>query len=279
MGKITSSSPIKTTVAFNQVPNYFSYSNDTINLKPPVAGSGSDYVVPSQYHGTSIPAANGDDNNEGGNGGTNNQQAIDAYKASIPTNNEGRKAKLERKINEAADKGNLAQQARLEKRLAGYTIGQKKRTNQIKSGKTFFGRLASNIQDVFDKGAHSGKYDQHGKPIKIDDHRSKTGFNKIQLPGIGGILPGTSINVPSTAINTAKSRHDVKLEEASKINKELEIFRQNRDKKKNNNSNPVNIQNQNQNSAGVAATGDASNDAINCGYQGKKWENGKCVDF
>ncbi len=119
MGKITSSSPIKTTVAFNQVPNYFSYSNDTINLKPPVAGSGSDYVVPSQYHGTSIPAATGgDNNNEGGNGSTglSNQNAIDAYKASTPTNNEGRKAKLERKINEAADKGNIVQQARLEKR-------------------------------------------------------------------------------------------------------------------------------------------------------------------
>ena len=234
MGKITSSSPIKTTVAFNQVPNYFSYSNETINLKPPAAGSGSDYVVPSQYHGTSIPPANGDDNNEGGNGGnggTNNQQAIDAYKASIPTNNEGRKAKLERKINEAADKGNLVQQARLEKRLAGYNIGQKKRTNQIKSGKTFFGRLVSNVQDIFDKGAHTGEYQDKAL---IGDKKGKAKKHEEYIHGVG-IVP--------------TSRHDAKVEEASKINKELEIFRQNRDKKKNNNLNPVNIQNQN--SAGV----------------------------
>jgi len=263
MGKITSSSPIKTTLAFNQVPNYFSYSNETINLKPPAAGSGSDYVVPSQYHGTSIPAATGDDNNECGDGslGLSNQKAIDEYKASTPTNDEGRKARLERKINEAADKGNLAQQARLEKRLAGYNIGQKKRTSQIKSGKTFFGRLVSNVQDIFDKGAHTGEYQDK---TLIGDKKGKAKKHEEYIHGVG-IVP--------------TSRHDAKVEEASKINKELEIFRQNRDKKKNNNSNPVNIQNQNQNSAGVAATGAASNDAINCGYQGKKWENGKCVDF
>ena len=204
--KITSSSPINTTIAFNQVPNYFNYSNDTLDLKPPAA-SASDYLVPSQYHGSSLPPASDMIKND-----KEDDISLDIdHEPSDTSKPEGRKARLERKINEAADKGQLARQARLEKRLAGYQIGQTKRSNQIAAGKTFFGRLISNVKDIVDKDAHKG-----------------TGVNTI---------------FEKAEKHTGKSRHDLKLEEASKIKKELEIWRKNRDKPPVKNDNPATIQN------------------------------------
>lgn len=240
--KITSSSPINTTIAFNQVPNYFNYSNDTLDLKPPAAGT-SDYLVPSQYHGSSLPPASDMIKND-----KKDDISLDIdHEPSDPSKPEGRKARLERKINEAADKGQLARQARLEKRLAGYQIGQTKRSNQIGAGKTFFGRLISNVKDIVDKDAHTGKYDDKDKEKK----------------------------------HTGKSRHDLKVEEASKINKRLEIWRKDRDKPPVKNDNPVTIQNKTKvdkitsSNIGDTAYTRAKTEG-ECADAGGRWSQGEC---
>ncbi len=162
--KVTSSSPIKT-LAFDAIPNYWTYANTVTKHKPPtvdaVGGVAGDY-----YAAPNEPTTGG--SNLGDTGPDIATDPCAGLTGDALENCKGEKrgtptTREQRLLNRISKSKNPAQIARLEKRLGGHlwredksTARKEYRAGEIGKGKTFFGRL---IQG----GGNLLKHDPHDR--------------------------------------------------------------------------------------------------------------------
>tara|TARA_R110002020_G_scaffold14829_2_gene52630 strand:+ start:201 stop:980 length:780 start_codon:yes stop_codon:yes gene_type:complete len=175
--KITSSSPLDT-LAFDAIPSTWQYSNaitkHSYTPSSPSYGGGASGGSPytstntnTDLTGDEKPCPPGKHMGETG--------------TCVKNKKTSRGSRLKKGIAEDEALGKTASAARKRKRLAGWQLGQEKRTKQIdESGKTFFGRLGSNIGDIFDPNAHKGTFDTKGKPEKYDKSRHDLKLERVE---------------------------------------------------------------------------------------------------
>jgi len=259
--KITSSSPLDT-IAFDAIPSTWQYSNaitkHSYTPSSPSYGGGASGGSPYTSTNTNTDLT-GDEKPCPPGKHMENDKCVKNEKTSRGT-------RLEKGIAEDEALGKTASAARKRKRLAGYEVGQEKRTKQIESGKTFFGRLGSNIKDIFDKGTHSGEYDIEGKPIK-------TSVDPITVQGSRGM---PSFTIPGWS----PSRHDLKIQGAKDIKKEegkVALAKKEEDcnKKQNKkweNGACVDLATTNWN----VNTSSMTKEQKDCSNQGRRWHNNQC---
>jgi len=174
--KITSSSPLDT-IAFDAIPTVTPYSREqkihTVNqiTQDYSSGDGGYYTstaTNTDLTGDEKPCPPGKHVDPNGGGCIKNKKT-------------SRGSRLKKGIAEDEALGKTASAARKRKRLAGWQLGQEKRTKQIdESGKTFFGRLGSNIGDIFDPNAHKGTFNTKGKPEKYDKSRHDLKLERVK---------------------------------------------------------------------------------------------------
>jgi len=171
--KITSSSPLDT-IAFDAIPSTWQYSNAiTKHSYTPSstsysggASGGSPYTstnTNTDLTGDEKPCPPGKHMGETG--------------TCVKNKKTSRGSRLEKGIAEDEALGKTASAARKRKRLAGWQTAQKKRTGQIEAGKTFGGRLISNISTAFQKG-----YDADGDG-KIDPQTETKSRHDLKVEG------------------------------------------------------------------------------------------------
>ena len=162
--KVTSSSPIKT-LAFDAIPNYWTYANTVTKHKPPTvdavgAADGSYYASPLEpTTGGSNLGDTGPDTVTDPCAGLTDEQCQKLKGKSGPTSRE--QGLLDRIAKEKATSNNPAKIARLEKRLGGHlwredkaTARKEFRAEEIGKGKTFFGRLIQGADNLFKHDPH-----------------------------------------------------------------------------------------------------------------------------
>lgn len=162
--KITSSSPLKT-LAFDAIPNYWTYANTVTKHKPPtvdaVGGADGDY-----YAAPTEPTTGGSNLGDTGPDTVTDPcvgltgDALEKCKGAKSGTQTSREQRL---LNRISKSKNPAQIARLEKRLGGHlwredkaTARKEYRAEEIGKGKTFFGRLIQGGENLF-------KQDPHGR--------------------------------------------------------------------------------------------------------------------
>lgn len=189
--KVTSSSPIKT-LAFDAIPNYWTYANTVTKHKPPtvdaVGGVGGDY-----YAAPNEPTTGGSNLGDTGPdvvtdpcvGLTGDAlEKCKGEKRGTPTNRE------QRLLDRISKSTNPAQIARLEKRLGGHLWREDKamarkvyRAGEIGKGKTFFGRLIQGADNLFKHDPH--KRHEHLKTASgtknLDNKARERSLTKINL--------------------------------------------------------------------------------------------------
>ena len=162
--KITSSSPLDT-IAFDAIPSTWQYSNAiTKHSYTPSstsygggASGGSPYTstnTNTDLTGDEKPCPLGKHMGETG--------------TCVKNEKTSRGSRLEKGIAEDEALGKTASAARKRKRLAGWELSQEKRTKQIESGQTFFGRLGRNIKDLVLPG-----YDHDGSGTSLSRSRQE----------------------------------------------------------------------------------------------------------
>jgi hypothetical protein len=160
--KVTSSSPIKT-LAFDAIPNYWTYANTVTKHKPPTVDTTSGGADGSYYASPLEPTTGGSNLGDTGPdtvtdpcaGLTDEQCQKLKGKSGTPTNRE------QRLLDRISKSKNPAQIARLEKRLGGHLWREDKamarkeyRAGEIGKGKTFFGRLIQGGENLFEQDPH-----------------------------------------------------------------------------------------------------------------------------
>jgi len=195
--KITSSSPLDT-IAFDAIPNTWTYANAFTAIKGPdvtSAGGSSGTSGDQGYY----RSTRGNSGFEATTPGCPIGKHMDENGICVKNKKRSRGERLTDKIREDEAMGKTASAARRRKSLAGWELSQEKRKKQIESGKTFFGRFFSDTKDLFDKGAHTGEYED--KTI-IGDKKGKAKIAENYVHGFG-VLP--------------TSRHDLKIKGAKDI--------------------------------------------------------------
>ena len=191
--KVTSSSPIKT-LAFDAIPNYWTYANTVTKHKPPTVDTTSGGADGSYYASPLEPTTGG------GNLDTvENNNPVD--QCANLTGDEltkcreaqrGKKTTREQRLLDRISKSdNPAQIARLEKRLGGHLWREDKamarkeyRAGEIGKGKTFFGRLIQGGENLFKQDPH--KRHEHlrtasGTAKNLDSKARERSLTKINL--------------------------------------------------------------------------------------------------
>ena len=176
--KITSSSPLNT-IAFDAIPNTWQYANVVGKFD---VGSGDDTssgVAPGGYYTSTA----GNTDIGGGKSAEKECPAGKHMENGVCVKNEktSRGSRLEKGVAEDEALGKTASAARKRKRLSGWQTAQKKRTGQIKAGKTFGDRLVSNISTAFQKG-----YDADGDGIISASEKTKSRHD-LKVEGAKGI--------------------------------------------------------------------------------------------
>jgi|7_EtaG_2_1085326.scaffolds.fasta_scaffold01093_7 hypothetical protein len=152
MGKITSSSPIKT-IAFDAIPQTGNLYTNDVKVHTYQPGSYNFDSTGSFYPSSTTANSNVSGNNQ--NDTTETSCPMGKHLDNgvcVKNKKKSRGQKLEDKIIEAESMGKTASAARLRKRKSGWDLSQKKRTKQIEDGQTFGGRLGRNIKDFWKKG-------------------------------------------------------------------------------------------------------------------------------
>lgn len=161
--KVTSSSPIKT-LAFDAIPNYWTYANTVTKHKPPTVDSTGGAADGSYYASPLEPTTGG--GNLGGNLQDNDPvdpcQGLTDEQCQKLKGKSGTKTPREQRLLDRISKSkNPAQIARLEKRLGGHLWREDKamarkeyRAGEIGKGKTFFGRLIQGADNLFEQDPH-----------------------------------------------------------------------------------------------------------------------------
>ena len=192
--KVTSSSPIKT-LAFDAIPNYWTYANTVTKHKPPTVdttGGGAD----GSYYASPLEPTTG-----GGNLGENLENTGPVDQCAGKTGDEltkcreaqrGKKTTREQRLLDRISKSdNPAQIARLEKRLGGHlwredkaTARKEYRAGEIGKGKTFFGRLIQGGENLFKHDPHK-RHDHlrtaSGTATNPDSKARERSLTKINL--------------------------------------------------------------------------------------------------
>ncbi len=159
--KVTSSSPIKT-LAFDAIPNYWTYANTVTKHKPPTvdAVGGAD----GDYYAAPIEPTTGGSNL----GDTGPDKAVNLCEGLTDEQCQKLKGKSgttttreDRLLDRISKSKNPAQKARFEKRLGGYlwredkaTARKESRAKEIGKGKTFFGRLIQGAENLVKPDPH-----------------------------------------------------------------------------------------------------------------------------
>ena len=161
--KVTATSPIKT-LAFDAIPNYWTYANTVTKHKPPTIDAVGG--VAGDYYASPIEPTTGGSNlgNKGPDKAVNLCEGLTDEQCQKLKGKSGTATTREQRLLDRISKSkNPAQIARLEKRLGGHlwredksTARKEYRAGEIGKGKTFFGRL---IQG----GGNLLKHDPHDR--------------------------------------------------------------------------------------------------------------------
>ena len=190
--KVTSSSPIKT-LAFDAIPNYWTYANTVTKHKPPTVESTGGAADGSYYASPLEPTTGGSNLGDTGPdtvtdpcaGLTDEECQKLKGKSGTPTTRE------QRLLDRISKSKNPAQIARLEKRLGGHLWREDKamarkeyRAGEIGKGKTFFGRLIQGADNLFKQDPH--KRHEHlrtasGTAKNPDSNAKERSLTKINL--------------------------------------------------------------------------------------------------
>jgi len=253
--KITSSSPLDT-IAFDAIPNTWTYANAFTAIKGPdvTSAGGSSGTGGDQGYYRSTRGNSGFEVTETG---CPIGKKKDDNNICVKRKKRSRGERLTDKIREDEAMGKTASAARRRKSLAGWELGQEKRTAQIESGKTFFGRIFSNVGDIVTPGVQFGDY-------------------KKKLNKKGKWVPG------KPNIDKTQSRHDLKLTRAGeiktqegKVKKQAEIDKCNNTsgKKWDTAKGCIDLAKTNFNPIVIPKTTTAKQ---KCEAQGRTWHNNQC---
>jgi hypothetical protein len=191
--KITSSSPLNT-IAFDAIPNTWAYAN-TAGARP-TPTSTSSVNSGNKNYGASYSSTT--DNSDIISKEPERECPVGKHMddgVCVKNEKKSRGERLTDKMREDESMGKTASAARKRKRLASWELGQEKRTKQIEGGMGFFKRFARNTEDFFDKGAHTGEYDEK-KGSRVE---KILGGEKIITEDSSGSKTSRSENVLSRA--------------------------------------------------------------------------------
>ena len=268
--KVTSSSPIKT-LAFDAIPNYWTYANTVTKHKPPTvdAVGGAD----GSYYASPIEPTTGGSNLGDTGPDTATDPCLGLTGEALETckgNKSGTATTREQRLLDRISKSkNPAQIARLEKRLGGHlwredksTARKEYRAGEIGKGKTFFGRLIQGAENL----------------VKPDPHKR---HDHLRGASGTGTYKNKSKERSMTKINLGKARAKCNSDDTKEWDPSTDTCKDkptNNTSNNNNANNPSNIKNQsNTSSFGQKFYGNQGKGRQCLG--GRTWDAalGKCV--
>ncbi len=257
--KVTSSSPIKT-LAFDAIPNYWTYANTVTKHKPPtvdaVGGVGGDY-----YAAPNEPTTGG--SNLGDTGPDIATDPCAGLTGDALEKRKGEKrgtptTREQRLLDRISKSKNPAQIARLEKRLGGHLWREDKamarkehRAGEIGKGKTFFGRLIQGGENLFKQDPH--KRHEH---LRTASGTAKNPDSKARERSL-------------TKINLGKARAKCNSDDTKEWDRSTDTCKD-KPKPNPNANNPSNNKNQ------TATPLPKYTNPKACNYGGGNWLQGKC---
>ena len=258
--KVTSSSPIKT-LAFDAIPNYWTYANTVTKHKPPTVDS-TGGAADGSYYASPLEPTTG-----GGNLGDTGPDVVtdpcvgltgDALEKCKGEKSGTTTTREQRLLDRISKSKNPAQIARLEKRLGGHLWREDKamarkeyRAGEIGKGKTFFGRLIQGGDNLF-------KHDPH----KRHEHlRTASGTKNLDNKARERSL---------TKINLGKERAKCNSDNTKEWDRTTDTCKDKPNVNSSNNT-PSNNKNQRDDHAYTRATTEGE-----CVNAGGRWSEGEC---